>query len=97
MSCPGEMINLTCTLNGVFHEWMIRSENISIYINIQGLTSNLFPRSYMYSQLYTLDGFVINDNTMVSFLTFTASTGIINVTCEGDGHNQQFLTAEVTG
>ena len=36
---------------------------------------------YMYiSNLskYTLDGFVVNANTIVTFLTFTATTGIIN-------------------
>ena len=90
VSCPGEVVNLTCTVDGPFHIWKIRSENVSINMVIE----DLYPRSY---SRYTFDGFVVNDNTMVTFLTFIATIGIINVTCDGVGDNHQSLTAEVIG
>ena len=95
VSCPGEVVNFTCTVNGLYHLWMIESENITEYMHIQALPLNLYPRSH---SKYIFDGFMINDNTMVTFLTFSATNGIINVTCEGAGdNNQQSLTAEVIG
>ena len=46
VSCPGELITLTCTVKGVNHFWMIRSENIMEDVHIRTLTLNLYPHHY---------------------------------------------------
>ena len=89
VSCPGELVNLTCTVNSGGHIWSINSESmpdILQEITIDGLISNARPYPLTRS-VYTFDGYKINRSLIVTYVTIIATNGTINVTCKGFGTN----------
>ena len=87
-SCPGELVNLTCTVNSMVHIWTIKSESMPAIrenVVIDDMTSNVYPLTI---SAYTFDGYKINRSLIVTYVTVIATNGTINVTCSSNGVTQ---------
>ena len=81
-SCPGELVNFTCTLKTLVHNFFIKSDKVDVSHTLTLTNLRVHPHI---SSSFTFDGRVINEDRILSYFFFTADAStmgrVLNVTC----------------